>query len=137
MQEDARRSGDLAHLSGCDPACNQLVRVEQTRVDLVPTQDFVKPPCLRCDDMSPCNRSAEESGKRGDHYEPTPVDDHDVVDGLGDLGENVARHEHCPALRRELAEKLSKPMHTLRVESVRWFVENQQLGVSEKRCSQP
>ena len=127
MQENAGQSSDLADLSGRNAARNQLMRIEETRVDLAVTQDLVKPLCLRSEDMSAGNRPGQEISKWRHHDEPTSVDDHDVVDGLGDLRENVTRHQDSSSRRCELAEKLTKPMHALRVESIRRFVENQQL----------
>ena len=132
MEENAGCSSDLADLSGRSAGCDQLMRIHETRVDLAVAQDLVEPLCLRGDDVSACNGPGQEISKWRDHDEPTSVDDHDVVDGLGDLCENVTRHQYRSSRRRKLAEKLTKPMHALGVESVRRFVEDQQLGIAKE-----
>ena len=132
MQENAGQSSDLADLSGRNAARNQLMRIEETRVDMAVTQDLVKPLCLWSEDMSAGNRPGQEIRKWRDHDEPTSFDDHDVVDGLGDLRENVTRHQDSSSRRCEVTEKLTEPVHALRVESIRRFVENQQLRVAKE-----
>ena len=65
--------------------------------------------------------------------EPAAMDDHDLVDGLRDLREDVARDQDRPPLARERAEEVAKPADALRVEAVRRLVEDEHLGVAEKR----
>ena len=65
--------------------------------------------------------------------EAAAVDDHDLVDGLRDLGEDVARDEDRPAPRRERAQEVAEPADPLRVETVRRLVEHEHLGVAEER----
>ena len=57
----------------------------------------------------------------------------DVVDGLRDLGEQVAGDEHGAAARRLLAHHAAHPGDAGRVEAVRRLVEQQHLGVAEQR----
>ena len=65
-------------------------------------------------------------------HQPTSVDDHDAVDCLRDLRENVARDEDGPTLRGERAQELPQPPHPLGVEPVGGLVQHQQLGVAEQ-----
>ena len=65
--------------------------------------------------------------------EPAAVDDQHAVDGLRDLGQHVARHEHRPAARRERAQEVAQPAHALRVEPVGRLVEDEQLRLAEQR----
>ena len=60
-------------------------------------------------------------------------DDHDVVDRLGDLGEQVARDEHGAAVGGLLAQQPAHPADAGRVEAVGGLVEDQHLGVAEQR----
>ena len=76
-------------------------------------------------------------GHRRVLHEPAPVDDHDLVDGLRDLGEDVARDEHRAALGRERAEEVAEPADPLRVEPVRRLVEDEHLRVAEERGREP
>ena len=69
--------------------------------------------------------------------EPAAVDDQHLVDGLGDLGEDVARDQHGAALGGERAQEVAQPAHPLRVEAVGGLVEDEQLGVAEQRRREP
>ena len=61
------------------------------------------------------------------------MDDHDVVDGLGDLREHVARDKDRPPLARERAQEVAEPADSLRVEAVGGLVEDEHLGIAEQR----
>ncbi len=61
------------------------------------------------------------------------MDDHDLVDGLGDLGEHVARHEDRPTVCGERAQEVAEPADSLRVEAVGGLVEDENLGIAEER----
>ena len=82
------------------------------------------------------DRAADARGqlleRRLDH-ELAAVDDQHLVDGLGDLGEHVARDEHGPLPGREPAQEIAQPADTLGVEPVCRLVEDQQLGIAEQR----
>jgi hypothetical protein len=60
------------------------------------------------------------------------VDDHDVVDGLGSLGQQVTGHQHRPALAGQLAQQVPHPPDPLGVQAVERFVENQHARVTEQ-----
>ena len=61
------------------------------------------------------------------------MDDHDLVDDLLDLGQDVTRDEDRPPLRRKRAQKLAQPTDSLRVEPVRRLVEHEDAGIAEQR----
>jgi hypothetical protein len=66
-----------------------------------------------------------------------PAADHDdVVDGLLDLGQQVAGDEHAAALRGEPAQERAQPGDALRVEAVGRLVEHQDLRVAQQRDRQ-
>ena len=67
---------------------------------------------------------------------PPVGDDHDVVDGLGDLGEQVARDQHGAASVGEGAQELPQPVDALRIEAVRRLVEDQHLRLAEQGARQ-
>ena len=62
------------------------------------------------------------------------MDDHDLVDRLGDLREHVARDQNRSALARERSEEVAKPTDPLGIEAVRRLVEDEDLGIAEERC---
>ena len=78
------------------------------------------------DDRRP-RRHRLDVGHRRLPHEPAAMDDHDLVDGLRDLGEHVARDEDRPALARERAEEVAQPADALRIEAVRRLVEHEHL----------
>ena len=59
-------------------------------------------------------------------------DDDDVVDGLLDLGEDVAGDEHGAAFAREVPQEGPEPGDALGVETVRGLVEHEHPGVTEQ-----
>ncbi len=59
-------------------------------------------------------------------------DDDDVVDGLLDLGEQVAGDEDRFALTGEVAQEAAQPPDALGVQAVGRFVEQQHVGVAEQ-----
>ena len=75
--------------------------------------------------------------ERGDLDEPSPVDDHDLVDRLRDLGQHVARDEHGLARGGEPAHERSQPVDALGVEAVGRLVEDQELGVAQQGGGEP
>ena len=81
-------------------------------------------------------RAARQVGERRLHHEAPASDDHDVVDGLRDLGQQVARHDHRPAAVGERTEEAAQPVHALGVEAVGGLVEDQHLRVAEQGARQ-
>ena len=65
------------------------------------------------------------------------MDDDDVVDGLRDLGEHVARDEDGAPLGRHAAQEVAQPADALRVEAVGGLVEDQHARVAEQRRGEP
>ena len=55
-------------------------------------------------------------------------DDHDLVDGLGDLGQDVAGDQHGAARSARLAQEPAQPVDTFRIQAVGWLVQDQHLG---------
>ena len=84
----------------------------------------------------PPTRLVSSRERRLDH-ELALGDDQDVVDGLGDLGQDVARHEHRAPALRVAAQEVAEPAHALGIEAVRGLVEDQQVGVAEQRAREP
>jgi hypothetical protein len=64
-------------------------------------------------------------GQGGTGDEPALVEDHDVVDRLGDLGQQVARQHHRAAGVGLAAEEVPQPVDALGVEAVGGFVEDE------------
>jgi hypothetical protein len=73
-----------------------------------------------------------EGGQSGLGDQPPTGDDHDLVDGLGDLGEDVAGDEHGAALVGQLAQQAAQPVNALGVQTVGRLVQDQDLGVAEQ-----
>jgi len=65
------------------------------------------------------------------------TEDQDRVDGLSDLGEDVAADQHRSPGLRERAQEGAEPVHAGRIEAVRGLVEDQQLRIAEQRGGQP
>jgi hypothetical protein len=62
--------------------------------------------------------------------------DDDIVNGLLDLGEHVARDEDRLALRREVAQELAQPTDPFGVQAVGRLVEQQDLRVTQQGCGE-
>jgi hypothetical protein len=77
--------------------------------------------------------SGGELGEGGLGDEPTPVQDDDAVDGLGDLGEDVAGNEDGPSLAGQAAQQGPQPVDAFGVEAVGGFVEDEDLRVAHQR----
>ena len=65
------------------------------------------------------------------------VDDHNLVDGLSDLGEDMARDQDGPLPGCEGAEEVAQPAYASGVESVGRFVEDQQFGSPRRAAASP
>ncbi len=65
------------------------------------------------------------------------VDDDHVVDGLGHLGQEVARDDDGATFVGESTEKAAQPVHPNGVEAVGGLVQHEQLRVAEQGGSQP
>ena len=82
-------------------------------------------------------RAGEHLVHRPLQHEPAVRDDHDLVDGLRDLGEHMAGDEDGAALRRERPDQVAQPADALRVEPVRRLVEDERLRIAEERGGDP
>src|SRR5215217_6125873 len=69
--------------------------------------------------------------------EASARDDHNVVDGLCDLGEEMARHQNRSPVVGEGPKRPSQPSHTLGIEAIRRLVENQDPRMAEQRGGEP
>jgi hypothetical protein len=65
--------------------------------------------------------------------EATVIDDQYLVNGLGDLGEYVARYEHGAPSRSEVSEEVTQPPHTFWIQPVGGLVKDQQVRIPEER----
>lgn len=89
-----------------------------------------------------CARADRASGQRRERsqvgclHELATGDDHHVVHGLLNLGQDVARDEDGAPLRRQHAEKSTKPGNTFGVEAVGRLVEQQNRRVTQQRPRQ-
>ena len=73
-----------------------------------------------------------ELGQRGAGDQPALVEDHDVVDGLGDLGEQVAGHDDGASGVGLAAQEGPQPVHALGVEAVGGLVEDEHRRLAEE-----
>ena len=77
--------------------------------------------------------AAAQRRERAVGDQPAVVDDHDLVDGLGDLGQHVAREQHRAALGGQVAQEVAQPADALGVEAVGGLVEHEDPGIAEQR----
>src|SRR6266498_2350516 len=68
--------------------------------------------------------------------QPALVDDHHLVDGLGDLAEVVAGDQDGAALVGQVTQQTAQPRHASRVQPVGRFVKQQHWRVAEQRPGQ-
>ena len=86
------------------------------------------------------DRGADAGGQllqRGLDDEATTVDDQHLVDGLRDLGQDVARDQDGAPLGRERPQEVAQPAHPFGIEAVRGLVKYQQLGIAKQRPREP
>ena len=76
-------------------------------------------------------------GQRGRAHEAAAVDDHDVIDGMGDLGEQVAGHDDGPAFGGQAAQQVTEPPHAGGVEAVRGLVEHEDRWSPSRAVASP
>jgi hypothetical protein len=74
--------------------------------------------------------------QRAGEAQPAFVDDHRLVDGLGDLAEQVAGDQDGAALVGQVAQQTAQPRHASRVQPVGRFVKQQHWRVAEQRPGQ-
>ena len=77
-------------------------------------------------------RRGGELGQRGAGDQPALVQDHDVVDGLGDLREQMTRHDDGAPGVGLAAQEGPQPVHALRVEAVGGLVEDEHRRLAEQ-----
>ena len=130
MQDDAVRRRELAYSRGRRGDA-ELAVTHRLRVDSGLVQERREPRGVRAAHDRGARRHRLHLAHRGLTDEPAFVDDHHVVDRLGDLGEEMARDEHGSALAREHAQEVAKPANALRIEPVCRLVENERLRVPQ------
>ena len=81
-------------------------------------------------------RVASRSGSGAWVDGPAVVDDHDVVGGLGDLGQDVTGDQDGPSFGGQAAEQVAQPPDALRVQAVGGLVQDQHGRVAEQRGGQ-
>ena len=137
MNRDSGVGCEVADLGGRRALHEHLVAVEQRRLEArcrEPRQKHLNP---WRPDPDTAGQARGQLVEPGDRDESALVDDHDAVDGLRDLGENMARDEDGLAGRSEAADERSQPVDALWVEPVRRLVEDQELWVAEQRRREP
>src|SRR5205814_6357219 len=60
------------------------------------------------------------------------IENHDVVDSLRDLGEDVARYEHAATLVCERPKELPQPSDAFGVEPIGRLVQDEDLRITEQ-----
>ena len=73
-----------------------------------------------------------EARQRARLHEPAARDDHDVVDALLHLAQQVRAHQHRAALVRQALQEAADPLDALGVEAVDRLVEHEHAGVAEQ-----
>ena len=73
-----------------------------------------------------------QGGQGGLGDQPPGGDDHHLVDGLGDLGQDMAGDQHGAALVGQLAQEPAQPVDAFGVQAVGRLVQDQHLGVAEQ-----
>ena len=79
---------------------------------------------------------SSQVGERGLDDEAALGNDDDVVDGLGDLGQKMAGHEHAASLVGVGAQEVAQPVHAFGVEAIGRFVKDEHLGLTQERGSE-
>jgi len=86
--------------------------------------------------VSVSDRSAKYRRTTASHcrlgHDPAVVDDHHVVGGLGDLGQDVTGDQDGPPFGGQTAEQVAQPPDALRVQAVGGLVEDQHGRVAEQ-----
>ncbi len=136
VQDDALRGGDLPHPGGCRVRNREQVALGRRDLDACLLERGTKLLGLRAPHPDAAGRPRHQFGGRRLLDELAAVDDHDLVDDLLELGEDVAGEEDRPPLRGQRAKELAEPADPLRVEPVRRLVENEHLRVAEQRAGE-
>src|SRR5829696_3135260 len=132
-QRDAAERGHLTHRLGRsatdqEPVVADLGCFDLQRREAAPQLGGVAGP-----DLDRAARAGAELLERAVRAQPALGDDHDVVDGLLDLGEVVAGHEHGPPAGGVAAEEVAKPADALGIQPVGGLVEHEDARVAEQR----
>lgn len=133
VHRGARLRGDLGDLLGGDGADRQSP--VRSALDVLVarfaqrTHELVRLVGLHQD---PAGSLGTQLVERTVVHRLTPADDHDLVDGLLDLTQQVTRDQHRPAARGEVPEEATQPRDALGVEAVRRLVEDQHLRVAQQ-----
>jgi hypothetical protein len=136
VQDDAVRRRDLTHPLGRRDDCETPV-AHGRHLDAGFREKYGEPiACGRANGGRPGGLRLHLRHRRVLDELPT-VDDHDIVDRLRHLREDVARDENPPAFPGERAEEVTEPADSLRVEAVRRLVEHEHLRIAEKSAGEP
>jgi hypothetical protein len=112
------------------------VRGDDSRAGALGGQQAGQLGCSRSPDTHDVAGSGAEIGEGGLSDEPPPVQDDDAVDGLGDLGQDVARDQDGAPLVGQAAQQGAEPVDAFRVEAVGGLVEDEDLRVAHQRGGQ-
>ena len=80
---------------------------------------------------------AEEFRQGGVGDQSAAGQDDDVVDGLGDLGQQMAGDEHGASRRGVGAQEVAQPVDAFGVEAVGGLVQDEDVGVAEEGGGEP
>src|SRR5829696_8181003 len=81
--------------------------------------------------------TSQELRQRGVGDESAAGQDHDLVNGLGHLGQQMARDEHRASRRGVGAQELAQPADAFGVEAVGGLVQDEDVGIAEERGGEP
>ena len=126
------------------PTASVVVSNATTRVagldlrrDAVRAEGVAQRVGLRCPHPHTRSGLVSQIAQRGLGDQSSAGDDDDVVDGLGDLGQEVAGHEHRASLVGVGTKEPSQPVHAFGVETVGRLIEDQHVGLPEQGGRQP
>lgn len=63
--------------------------------------------------------------------QPAGRQDHDLIDGLGDLGQQTTRDEHGASRRGEAAQVVPQTAEPFGIEAVGGLVQHEDIGIAE------
>src|SRR4029453_18417607 len=137
VEHDPTGRGRLPDLLGGGPGDNQLAGAVNGDLGAPGDEQVAQRLGLGGPDPDRPVGAGGEGGQGRLGAQAAPVDDHDLVDRLGELGQDVAGHQHGPALVGQAADQFAQPVDALGVEAVGRLVEDQDLGVAEQGGGQP
>ena len=137
VDRDAGGEGDVTDPFARCSVDEQRVVGAGRHLQRLGTQRLGEPLRVAAADANRAAGPGDQLCQGGREHEPPVIDDEHPVDGLGDLGEDVAGDEHGAALCGQAAQEVPQPADAFGVEPVGRLVEDQQFRVAEQRRRQP